>query len=696
MSNGRFDYTILYNGTLRPSYDMTDEPVVPALAHRLASMLYMNSHHPSELYLYSMDFPEAPNTYLLDLTLVLTWVFPAVLGFLQVVITFQMVAEKATNMRELMVMAGLKRGPYWIISWGYGYLLYLGEVMLFLIVAYAFEFRAIANHDFAFVLILLLLWSTQITSYAMFMSTVFGNKWAALVGNFFLLIIIQVLLGWQFADRAVSYRTSSSGAQFAVNLLPVFSLAHASQLMHDAGIGTFQQLSGVRLGFENIGWDEAHPIGAIMVSMLIGAILWMALAIYCDLTLTVSIDGTPQPGVKRHPLFFLHLSTYRRDPEKDTAAEDAAKPAESHEAPEVLAERARVLDATGGVRALGLAKRYPGAKRAAVVNVQFGINESECFGLLGSNGAGKSTTIHILCGLHQPTSGTVLCGEQNLDVRTDITTIQSAMGVCSQDNLLWDDLTGPEHLLFFARLRRVEPKAIKHHIDYWLRRVNLARAADKRKYSRSYSGGMKRRLGVANAFIGNPKLVYLDEPSTGLDPESRQQLWRAVLAAKPNKSIILTTHALEEAEALCDRVGIMTFGLMRTLGTPTELRIRFDQGYKFMIACEVGASTSEDAAVEDAADRFISQLIPPARQVDRINGVLTYLVPKGSVAMSVIFKTMESNKAQYKIKDWGLSHTSLEEVFLQIVAANSLNHGGVRDAAPIKGTSGAEVAYAAA
>jgi ABC-type multidrug transport system ATPase subunit len=335
-----------------------------------------------------------------------------------------------------------------------------------------------------------------------------------------------------------------------------------------------------------------------------------------------------------------------------------------------------VLEAAGGVRALGLGKWYKGAKRAAVVNVQFGISESECFGLLGSNGAGKSTTIHILCGLHPPTSGTVLCGTENLDVRTDITTIQSAMGVCSQDNLLWDDLTGPEHLLFFARLRRVAPKAIKDHIDYWLRRVNLQRSADRRKYSRSYSGGMKRRLGVANAFIGNPKLVYLDEPSTGLDPESRQQLWRAVLAAKPGKSIILTTHALEEAEALCDRVGIMTFGLMRTLGTPTELRIRFDQGYKFMLACEVGKSAAEDAAVEDAADRYVSQLMPQARQVDRINGVLTYLVPKGAVAMSAIFKGMEESKASLQIKDWGLSHTSLEEVFLQIVAVSSLDRKG--------------------
>ena len=280
MSNGRFDYTILYNGTLRPSYDMTDEPVVPALAHRLASMLYMNSHHLSELYLYSMDFPEAPNTYMLDPTLF--WGLPAVLGFLQVVITFQMVAEKATNMRELMVMAGLKRGPYWIISWGYGYLLYLGEVMLFLIVAYAFEFRAIANHDFAFVLspAAALVHADHVVCHVHehhLRQQVGGARGQLLPAHHHTGASSDGSL--PIAHCRLSRRLKLARS-LSVNLLPVFALAHASQLLHDAGIGTFQQLSGVRLGFENIGWDEAHPIGAIMVSMLIGAILWMALAIY--------------------------------------------------------------------------------------------------------------------------------------------------------------------------------------------------------------------------------------------------------------------------------------------------------------------------------------------------------------------------------------------------------------------------------
>jgi len=297
-----------------------------------------------------------------------------------------------------------------------------------------------------------------------------------------------------------------------------------------------------------------------------------------------------------------------------------------------------------------------------VQNVQFAIKPNECFGLLGSNGAGKSTTIHMLCGVHAPSSGTVLCGDQSeLDAAKDMPRIQSAMGVCTQDNLLWGELTGTEHLRFFGRLRRLGKAELGKHIDYWLQRVNLASRADRRKRSRAYSGGMKRRLSVANAFIGNPRLVYLDEPSTGLDPESRRQLWHAVLAAKPSKSIILTTHALEEAEVLCDRVGIMTRGLMRTLGTPAHLRMQFDQGYKFMLAV--------DAAEHEApANAFVQELLPGTALRDSINGVVTFDVPKAGVVMSRLFAEMEQNKARLHVKDWGLSHTTLEEVFLKIVA----------------------------
>ena len=136
----------------------------------------------------------------------------------------------------------------------------------------------------------------------------------------------------------------------------------------------------------------------------------------------------------------------------------------------------------------------------------------------------------------------------------------------------------------------------------------------------------------------------------------------------PGKSLILTTHALEEAEALCDRVGMMTFGQMRTIGTPTELRLRFDQGYKFLLAVD---SLEHEAG----ATSFVQQLMPGAAIRDSINGVVTLDVPKSSVVMSKVFGEMEESKGRLHIKDWGLSHTTLEEVFLKIVRANTRSQG---------------------
>ena len=172
---------------------------------------------------------------------------------------------------------------------------------------------------------------------------------------------------------------------------------------------------------------------------------------------------------------------------------------------------------------------------------------------------------------------------------------------------------------------------------------------------------MKRRLSVACSLVGNPRLVYLDEPSTGLDPESRRQLWNAIKSAKRDKSLILTTHALEEADALCDRVGIMTFGQIRVIGPPAELRVRFDRGYRLSLH-----ASSEG---QEAADALVKGLAPRAELIDVINGVRAYQLLKGDVTVGKIFEAIEAEKGRCGITDWGLSQTSLEEVFLTIVSA---------------------------
>ena len=167
----------------------------------------------------------------------------------------------------------------------------------------------------------------------------------------------------------------------------------------------------------------------------------------------------------------------------------------------------------------------------------------------GQNGAGKTTTIMMLCGFTELSDGEAVVA--GFDVRTDMQRIYECMGVCPQHNLLWETLTALEHVRFYATLKGVPKASVQSAAMEALQAVSLASVAGKR--AGEFSGGMKRRLSVAISLIGDPTVVFMDEPSTGLDPASRKQLWRTVHAAKSRGGcgIILTTHSMQEAEELC-------------------------------------------------------------------------------------------------------------------------------------------------
>ena len=680
LANLKFDYTVLYNSTYEGGFESTRnyynvEAEVGPLVSRVHAALMRHIMGASAddgfegVPIKHMDYPTRSRSWTTTFEIFADqYVVIFVLSFCLPLQVVMLVSEKQQYMREVMTMTGMRRSAFWMINWLYGYTVFFCQFLIVIILGYLIKFRIFISHDPGVVILLYLVYGVALTSFSCFISTLLNNRMIAGILSC-CLVFLGGLYGYIVAETASATSNLNSDLVRALGLIPIWAGLISQRIISDAAPGfalgsTTPPHEGTYLTLDSIGSGSDTPIGGLMGMLILDFFIYTLLFVYGDMVFKIG------PGVKYHPLFFTKASFWRRTPPGEPSA--YALPPAAEEAIEVTEERKRTLSQTGGVRAIGLSKQYPKATKLAVQNVQFAVKPDECFGLLGSNGAGKSTTIHMLCGVHEPTSGNVLCGDNSeYDVKTHMTTIQSSMGVCTQDNLLWGELTGAEHLRFFGRLRRISKSMLAKHITYWLKRVNLNSPADRRKRSRAYSGGMKRRLSVANSFIGNPKLVYLDEPSTGLDPESRRQLWHAVLAAKKSKSIVLTTHALEEAEALCDRVGIMTRGLMRTLGTPTQLRIQFDQGYKFMLAVD-------DVKHEAAATAFVMKLMPGAALRDSINGVATFDVPKANVVMSKLFAQMESNKQELHIKDWGLSHTTLEEVFLKIVSdtiPTGMGHG---------------------
>jgi len=205
----------------------------------------------------------------------------------------------------------------------------------------------------------------------------------------------------------------------------------------------------------------------------------------------------------------------------------------------------------------------------AVDNISFNVNEGEFFGFLGPNGAGKSTTIKILTTLLKKTSGSVIVAGHDID--TEAPDIRKIIGVQSQETTVDGDLTGRENLTLQGHFQQLENSKIRERVNELLKLVELESAADKR--ARNYSGGMKKRLDLATALIHEPKLLFLDEPTTGLDPQSRTAIWTYLEKLnEEGTTIFLTTQYLEEADRLCKRLAIIDFGKIVTSGTPAELK----------------------------------------------------------------------------------------------------------------------------
>jgi len=201
-------------------------------------------------------------------------------------------------------------------------------------------------------------------------------------------------------------------------------------------------------------------------------------------------------------------------------------------------------------------------------DISFNIEKGELMGLIGPNGAGKTTVVNILCGLTKPTNGTAKVG--GYDVQKETAKVKELIGVCLQETAIYHYLTGVENVELFGNLHVMKKEMLKKRRDILLENVGLT--GDAKRRTAKYSGGMKRRLSLILALIHNPQIAFLDEPTVGMDPKSRRDVWSFIKELKKQgKTIILTTHYMEEAEELCDRVGIIDHGKLIALGSPEEL-----------------------------------------------------------------------------------------------------------------------------
>ncbi|KRT85363.1 ABC transporter ATP-binding protein [Oryctes borbonicus] len=306
--------------------------------------------------------------------------------------------------------------------------------------------------------------------------------------------------------------------------------------------------------------------------------------------------------------------------------------------------------------------RYYG-KTLAVNQLCLGIKEYECFGLLGINGAGKTSTFKMMTGDVKISYGDGWINGMNL--KTEMKKVHKHIGYCPQFDALLDDLTGKETLVMYCLLRGIRLKDSWHIAEQLSRDFDFHRHLNKQV--KNYSGGSKRKLSAALALIGDPPIIFLDEPTTGMDPATKRNLWDTLCKIRDSgKCLILTSHSMEECEALCTRLAIMVNGTFKCLGSTQHLKNKFSEGYMLTIKVrKANTDTHETATNIEAIEHLVKSNFPSAIPKESHQELVTYFIPDVTLPWSKMFGIMEDGKKSISvIEDYSLGQSSLEQVFL--------------------------------
>uniref|UniRef100_A0A3B3T084 ATP binding cassette subfamily A member 12 n=1 Tax=Paramormyrops kingsleyae TaxID=1676925 RepID=A0A3B3T084_9TELE len=328
-----------------------------------------------------------------------------------------------------------------------------------------------------------------------------------------------------------------------------------------------------------------------------------------------------------------------------------------------------------GVNLHGLTKMY--GDRAAIQNLNVCFYEGHVTTLLGHNGAGKTTTMSLLTGLFGPSSGSIeVYGK---DMQGSISEVRKELGVCMQYDVLFDHLSTKEHLLLYGQIKAPHwtHQELKEQVRKILQETGLYNHRHKRVGS--LSGGMKRKLSISIAFIGGSRLVVLDEPTTGVDPCSRRNIWDIIIHQKKERTIILSTHHLDEAEVLSDRIAFLERGGLKCCGSPFYLKDKLAQGYNLTLTKKVQVNSKEKFDNE-RVKAFVQSYIPEAHLKEGEVGDMVFMLPpfssQNALAYRTLLSNLDSNLDALQLGCYGISDTTLEEVFLQLTKDNTQDDEG--------------------
>lgn len=604
-----------------------------------------------------------------------------------------LVTEKELRLRQMMNTMGLIDSAYWITWLLWEVVLVLVSSLLLVLFGMMFQFDFFINNNFGILFFLFFLFQLNMIGLAFMVSTFVSKSTSATNVGFFVFIIgfltqLVTIVGFPY-DKKFSKTLRGLWSLFPPNVFAAALnyLGQATSTAQDPGI---QWKDRAKCSYRSE--DCVLTMNDIYGWLIATFFIWFVLAIYFD-NVFPDVNGVRKPCFYfLSPSYWLGEGVKLFEGGRCCNCSGSVPPLDSQEYddPDVATEANIVKeqkengykDPNVAVHVQGLVKTYPGSHKCvgcrlkatkpyhAVKGSWFNIEKDKLFCLLGPNGAGKTTTINCLTGIIPTSAGDALVYGDSIRSTSGVASIRKNMGVCPQFDVLWEALTAREHLFLFGSIKGLSSSDIKDGTSQLLAQVKLAEAANVR--AGSYSGGMKRRLSVAIALIGDPKIVYLDEPTTGMDPVTRRHVWDIIEASKKGRAIVLTTHSMEEADILGDRVAIMARGKLRCIGTPIHLKTKFGAGYLVNVSVrrEDGLQQSGEAAREEVRRAGVKRFFEEQLQIvptDENKAYITFTIPREKEAqLPGFFKLLEDGKAQLGISDLQLGLTTLEEVFLTI------------------------------
>uniref|UniRef100_A0A8C1ZZU7 P-type phospholipid transporter n=1 Tax=Cyprinus carpio TaxID=7962 RepID=A0A8C1ZZU7_CYPCA len=615
--------------------------------------LHTGHDWPLGVYLQQMPYPcYVDDMFMLTLNrcfpifMVLAWIYSVSM------IVKSIVLEKEMRLKETLKAMGVSNGVIWYTWFIDSFLMMATSTALLTAIIMVGK---VLNYSDPIILFLFLLTFTVATIMQCFLMSVFFNKAnlaAACSGIIYFTLYLPHIFCFAWQDRI------TKEMKLASFLSPVafgFGTEYLSRY-EEQGLGL--QWDNIRTS--PLEGDEYSFFTSIHM-MLLDAVIYAFLAWYLDNV----FPG--QYGIGRPFYFPLQPSYWLKPMPQPSQVPDSGMPE-----PEGLIIGVSVQD---------LVKVYSKNSRPAVDCLNMNFYESQITSFLGHNGAGKTTTLSILTGLFPPTSGTAYI--YGKDIRTEMDAIQQSLGMCPQYNILFNHLTVEEHILFYSLLKGRDRKEAMQEVENMLEDLGLPHKRDEE--AQNLSGGMQRKLSVAMAFVGGSKVVILDEPTSGVDPYSRRSIWDLLLKYRTGRTVILSTHHMDEADLLSDRVGIISKGKLHCSGSPLFLKNCFGVGFyltlvrrmkdqrkkevgdfcESLISSKTNLFFSHYTGNVESITTLIHHHVPEAKLIEMIGQEMTYLLPNKGFkyrAYASLFRELEETLGDMGLSSFGISDTSLEEV----------------------------------